>query len=176
MKHHILAILLYAMTIAGCTTMAVTDEPFFRSREMCDTLDAYLSRIDTSYTTAECPLVTFVIVHDMWENDSPVLFIKTTRMYEVWYPSASNGTSAFHTFLGMYHGHYLNLGFDSKYKRLFKRGLTQCELEKEEYLLNIRKRSIEEHSELIEGYAYYNIQSDGSLMRVMYEENIYNRK
>lgn len=159
--------------ITGCKTFAVTDEPFFRSREMRDTLDAYLSRIDTSYSTNDYPLITFVVVQEMTEEGSPTMLIKTTHIPEICIPSAGNSTTQ--SYCGVYHGHHLRLCFDTKYKSLFKKHLAQSETAKDEFSL-ICKKLTGKYGELFEGEAYYDIQPDGSLKRSFYRESIYSKK
>ena len=83
MNIRVLTAILGCFLVAGCKTLTVTDEPFFRTREMRDTLDAYLSRIDTTYSTTEYPLITYVIVDDMFEEHSHMLFIKTSPYTEI---------------------------------------------------------------------------------------------
>lgn len=173
MNIRVLTAILGCFLVAGCKTLTVTDEPFFRTREMRDTLDAYLSRIDTTYSTTEYPLITYVIVDDMFEEHSPMLFIKTSHLTEIAYPSV--GRSDTYTFKGVYRGHYMHLTFSTKYKQFFKRNLVQSPSVEEEYMFNARKLS-QRNNNLCEGEAFYDILPNGSLNLSMYRESIYSYK
>ena len=83
MNIRVLTAILGCFLVAGCKTLTVTDEPFFRTRERRDTLVAYVSRIDTNYSNTEYRLITYVVVDDIVEEHSHMLFIKTSPYTEI---------------------------------------------------------------------------------------------
>ena len=159
--------------LSGCNTMVVTDEPFFAFAAMQDTLDNYMSNIDYSMGEPSRPMVTYVIIHEMWEPEHPVLLLMTSKKREISYPSVDNDLSR--RYFGKYRGGLVEISCNPKYRCYLKKRIKQSKEAEKVY----RKARGEMNSsfdfDVIEGYVEYDIMKDGTLKRVHYQKSIYGK-
>lgn len=159
--------------LSGCNTMVVTDEPFFASAAMQDTLDNYMSNIDYSLGEPSRPLVTYIIIHDMWEMEHPVLLLMTSKKWEIAYPSVDTDLSRL--YYGKHRGGLVEISCNPKYCCYLKKRIRQSKEAEKEY----RKARDEMNSsfdlDVIEGYVEYDILKDGTLKRLHYQKSVYGK-
>lgn len=136
MKRYVIPLVLSLLCLAGCKTLAITDEPFFRYKEMQDTLDAYLARIDTSKSISPRTLVTFIDIVDMFEVGVPMLHIATTNQWRISLPVAEFDDC--NTYFGIYHGYRIKISCSTKYMNYLKKGIVQSQQAKEEYFQRLK--------------------------------------
>lgn len=159
--------------LCGCNTMVVKDEPFFASVAMQDTLDNYMSNIDYSLGEPSRPLVTYIIIHDMWELGHPVLLLLTSKNSEVFFPSIDKDLSR--RYYGKYRGELVEISFNPKYSCYFKRRIKQSK-EAEKVYREARGQMISSLDvDVNEGYVEYDIMRDGSLKCLRYQKSVYEK-
>ena len=166
-------IVLLALQLTSCERAEESYIPIFKSAEIQDTLDTYLSTINEWNSLYGLPLITSIILTDPIVYGEPELQIQTDPFAELAFLNEDTGKTQ--SCIGLYKGHYVRLLYCSKYSDMINHEPRLSY--KEKIIYEGIRQKYQKHvcEDILCGKRAYEITKDGHLQLTYYRKGYYEK-